>query len=42
LFWFWIFTYSIHSKSDRASFTAAASGEDVAWDAVWESLWAGE
>jgi hypothetical protein len=26
----------------RASFTAAASGADVAWGEVWESLWARE
>jgi hypothetical protein len=26
----------------RASFTAAASGEDVAWDEAWESRWAWE
>ena len=26
----------------RASFTAAALGEDVAWGEAWESLWARE
>ena len=26
----------------RASFTVRGRDEDVAWDAVWESLWARE